>query len=131
MNDFKLTPAEARAALVEDLRSGNHRQGQGVLRNACNEFCCLGRACDLFLKIEGRGRWSQTNYSDDYVFNDGDGDTSAAILPAKVKEWLGFSTGSGCMGMTMGLTTCNDNGEDFPTIACRIENDEVLLRETV
>jgi hypothetical protein len=29
------------------LESGQYQQGKGVLRNASNEYCCLGVLCDL------------------------------------------------------------------------------------
>ena len=39
--------AELKAKWVEALRSGRYKQGRGFLRNANDEFCCLGVLCDV------------------------------------------------------------------------------------
>lgn len=77
---------------VAALRSGEYKQTQGRLQeNDC--YCCLGVACDLFIKehpdklvrqeVEGRIHFS---HEDQTVFN---------ILPKVVQEWLGLTSDSG------------------------------------
>jgi len=39
--------AELKAKWIEALRSGRYKQGRGFLRNANDEFCCLGVLCDI------------------------------------------------------------------------------------
>ena len=135
---YKLTPAEARAKLVEALRSGDYKQGMRCLRDRDDKFCCLGVGCDLYLKIEGQGAW-QLDPVDTLTTYDFDGGStmlttasrSSSVLPARVMQWLGFSTPSGCLTTKdQELSERNDNGEDFPTIANRIEQNEVLLSPT-
>ena len=41
---------EIQAEWVAALRSGEYKQGTGVLRSEANEFCCLGVLCDLAVK---------------------------------------------------------------------------------
>ena len=45
-------------AWVDALRSGGYAQGIGSLKFD-GKFCCLGVACDLFMKSEGRGVWDR------------------------------------------------------------------------
>lgn len=46
---------------LEALRSGNYKQGRGVLRNKEDEFCCLGVLCDVAepdkWKLTQMGSW--------------------------------------------------------------------------
>ena len=73
------------------LRSGDYRQGRGSLRRD-DGFCCLGVACDIYLKETGRGSW-RMNYSDDsgigYTFRI-DGVEERITLPTAVFDWLGI-----------------------------------------
>lgn len=39
--------AELKAKWVAALRSGEYRQGQGVLKTSKGEYCCLGVLCDI------------------------------------------------------------------------------------
>lgn len=54
---------------VDALRSGEYRQGGGVLRSSDDRFCCLGVACDLL----GVARYTDDrvatafDFSDDFV----------------------------------------------------------------
>ena len=45
--------------LVEALRSEEYTQTTGTLHNL-DGYCCLGVACDVFLKETGIGEWSNT-----------------------------------------------------------------------
>jgi hypothetical protein len=47
----KLKP-EVKAKWLEALRSGNYRQGRGLLRNLENDYCCLGVLCDVDTETE-------------------------------------------------------------------------------
>jgi len=131
---FKLTPPEARAALVKALRSGDYEQTNGTLRARFfengvtrNRHCCLGVACDVFQKIEGKGKWDQA------AFEIG-GVRSTAFLPEPVQEWLGFIESDAELQSDIisddghSLIGLNDGArKNFEQIADVIENDGVKL----
>ena len=48
---------EIKAQWVAALRSGEYRQGTGVLRDPHHCYCCLGVLCDLFVKSHPGARW--------------------------------------------------------------------------
>lgn len=70
---------------AEVLESGRYTQGQHVLRNAADEYCCLGVACD----ISGRGEWmrAEDGHNWTYVAQE---HASAYTMPKAVAEWLGL-----------------------------------------
>jgi len=43
---------EIKQKWLEALRSGRYAQGQGILRNTNNEYCCLGVLCDLVAPLD-------------------------------------------------------------------------------
>lgn len=66
--DFKPSSSlrpEHKAKWLTALRSGDYKQGQLVLRNNQNEYCCLGVLCDV-LKDEIGGYWELIDRS--YAF---------------------------------------------------------------
>lgn len=89
-----MTPKEARALWVKALRSGKYKQGQTRLRvkKGINDYyCCLGVACDLYMKhVSHRDMWvfpqgfDNTEISVARAFGEG------ATLPGRVKDWLGI-----------------------------------------
>ena len=82
-------------AWVEALRSGDYKQGHGLLRSDDDKFCCLGVACDLFAAShpEVRG-WeiifnvSNIFVSHTFIIN---AQKNTALLPRQVCEWLGLA----------------------------------------
>ncbi len=93
MKHYKLTPPQARKLLVEALLSGEYFQGHGYLKIG-NRFCCLGVACDLFIKHENRGAWAQHEQSAD-SFNWDGYRHEFTYLPPCVQDWLEFNSISG------------------------------------
>lgn len=59
----KMNP-EIKAKWVAALRSGDYEQGRGYLHRG--GFCCLGVACDLFIKETGRACWDGDGDFDDF-----------------------------------------------------------------
>ncbi|KGM36161.1 hypothetical protein [Inquilinus limosus] len=131
MVEFKHTPDQARAAWVAALRSGEYKQGKGRLRSYhAPSYCCLGVACDVFLKLEERGEWLDT------VF-DVSGDSAGTILPRSVMRWLGLTSEGGDLVEVIAassedddpaedLIAVNDRGiGDFNFIADLIEGGKV------
>jgi len=112
--------------LVEALESGTYAQGIGQLRNANvldengapapDSYCCLGVACDVYLRETGEGRW------DDWAFELGV-ENENAWLPVTVAKWFGFSNATGnLVGENRSLMGMNDEGIPFPEIAKTIRS---------
>lgn len=79
-----------RADLVTALRSGDYKQGTGVLRSG-DKFCCLGVACDRF----DPKQWTRTEaYGGTYAETYGP-THSINMLPDDVKDYYGFATDGG------------------------------------
>jgi len=75
------------------LRSGEYKQGQGMLRNDGGDYCCLGVLCDLARKAGVLGEWQSL---------EGGGPPWGAgmyqdtlLLPERVWTWAGFVSGGG------------------------------------
>lgn len=127
-------------ALVDALRSGNYRQGQGQLRRKLvqadaqfDEYCCLGVACD----ISGVGSWQPQPESQDYVYEMPDGTGDSIYLPRAVSDWLGWAE-DGAIRVNDSirspgtLASLNDDGKSFLDIAQAIEdNAEFIERPRV
>jgi hypothetical protein len=81
---------------VAALRSGEYKQGKGVLHNQdSNTYCCLGVLCDLFVKEKNiRDAYCQQRMLSDSslvtVFDD-----STGTLPRSVRDWSGVSDDNG------------------------------------
>ena len=123
---------------VKALRSGEYEQGLGSLKFD-NKYCCLGVACDLFLKSEGRASWEEHEHASwfrilDNQRGDGVDDSSDVFLPTEVKEWLGLSNHEGKFTWREtiekedyhgndSLIDLNDNDSSFEDIATIIEQE--------
>ena len=120
MSEFKHSREEARKLWVEALRSGEYQQGRNYL---CTEsrFCCLGVACDLFIKHERllNVRTRETGVKE---FNE-----EAMGLPCEVQQWLGLTGKEGVYRDHEHLSRClsahNDSGKTFDEIASIIESN--------
>lgn len=131
---FKHIPEEARAAWIEDLRSGNFKQLSCQLKgrdqNEDVAHCCLGVATETFLRLEGVGHWN----GDKFV--QPDNNDYSASLPDIVRDWLGLSSNIGRLtqlihtstGACWDLTQLNDGANfTFNQIADVIEEGKVIL----
>lgn len=89
---------DIKAAWVKALRSGAYRQGNGRLRGADDEFCCLGVLCDV-VKRDKRTpfhkAWEWFKGLHSWIFGKPGNPTigSNAFLPGPVQEWVGLETG--------------------------------------
>ena len=112
---------EARRLWVEALRSGEYEQGRKVLCMK-NEFCCLGVACDLFVK--SRPNVIRVKVDDDGITTYGH---SRFYMPKSVQEWLGLNSDTGKFfpgdAGTVYLSNLNDGGITFAEIADIIESE--------
>lgn len=114
--------AELKQKWIEALRSGQYRQGKGVLRDSADRFCCLGVLCDVVNK-SGWGAAYDVDTSiagndveiSAHPYNDGE-DINAVSLPCSFRERIGLHVAD-----TSALIAMNDSGQDFETIAKHIE----------
>jgi len=112
---------------VEALRTGGYAQAQGYLLDSNTAgYCCLGVACDLFLREQGiqKERYEPDYWVSRWFSLDSELDN---ILPHEVAEWLGLSNstdGDSNENPLVGgrpLSGINDQGGSFEQIADLIE----------
>ena len=111
---------------VVALRSGKYKQGKGVLRNEKDEFCCLGVACDLYIKEFGGDAWQRCSAGQGIYKFLADGADPIAFLAPSVRDRLGLASLSGKYYMELGgssLIIINDDGWSFKKIADLIESE--------
>ena len=112
---------------TEALESGEYRQTKNVLtrrhKNGQKSFCCLGVLCDLAVKekvipsptpVQEMVGWKFVDVLR-YAF-------APFLLPQEVMDWAGITTSDGYFSDgSETLTTLNDNGVRFKTIAKQIK----------
>ena len=132
---------------VAALRSGEYGQARGRLREG-NRFCCLGVACDVYMKETGRGNWLNASKNENKTICQGDDggwwfgvdalsvrfgflsvSASAYIIPTDVVEWYGLAGNSGEYSIDKASSLANDNdvGVGFEAIAGKIETTDTLF----
>lgn len=105
---------------IAALRSGDYKQGIGVLRTSDNEFCCLGVLCNLHAQSHP-GTASRQTVETMYL-------GEVAYLPDAAKKWAGMRSNNGESSTgERPLTWKNDRGATFNDIAEFIENNYKLL----
>lgn len=125
--------SDVRKQWVDALRSGEYKQGAGLLRRDPSKlspeprYCCLGVLCDLAVQagiVQAKTRNGTTYYGDDRG-------KSATQLPPTVQAWAGLRTPTG-EGLPNGLdlVRVNDAGSmSFNRIAELIESTPSLFHE--
>jgi hypothetical protein len=83
---WKMIP-EVKALWIAALRSGNYKQGRGVLRSEEDAFCCLGVLEDLAVKagVTDAG----VLISGAYEYKDRSGVSATGLTPL-VRQWSGI-----------------------------------------
>ena len=135
----EMTPVEARAEWIKDLRSGAYSQIGGRLHAAGGGYCCLGVACETYKRCGGRLREELVTDGEEMAY-----DGSAGLLPAVVAGWLGLCKNQyaarqsdeyagECRESVMfqnvpldSLVDLNDAGMSFAEIADLIEQDKIF-----
>jgi len=120
---------------VDALRSGEFRQTTGCLNTGENNRCCLGVACDVYMRETGRGEWlddipdevllDQQPPEDAVVFMDAMVFMDALVMPKSVADWLGVDINPMVQnrdGLDQAVAVLNDNGATFSELAQRIED---------
>lgn len=105
---------------VAALRSGDYKQGKGVLGrtlpDGSEEYCCLGVLCDLAV-LETTDMVSVTEASTGIKrFN-----YQTETLPVLVQKWAKIATPAGRIPFMASLAEMNDAGTPFTEIADLIE----------
>jgi hypothetical protein len=122
---------EHRKLWIDALRSGDYKQATSQLRYE-DGFCCLGVACDLWMKsgdapkfVQWEGEYFVYRELEDGEDPDSTRNQISNILPDEVRDWLGLRTNCGYYGPypTVALTSVNDSGTDFNEIADIIETE--------
>jgi hypothetical protein len=115
INDYRIEPltnADAKAAWLSALRSGNFGQTKTQLRNLfdLNRFCCLGVMCEVF-KDAVNGEWKKDLFGikDEQRYVGG-------YPPLAVTKYVGMTDDT--QRFISGL---NDDGATFAEIADYIE----------
>jgi len=112
---------------ITALRSGNYKQGIGMLRSFDDRYCCLGVLCDLYLTEQGK-TWDKFEepHPSYIIYNESDGLGIDGTLPSQVMKWSGIQTPCGKISDhegTTDLTKENDfNKRTFEEIAIIIQN---------
>lgn len=124
---------EIKREWLEALRSDNYAQGQGELRSANNDFCCLGVLCDLAERAgvvrseraSTQGKYINAIPPNFYTYSAGSDDRSSGGLPIAVQKWSGVDSASGMFYNSRdesdNLADVNDGGASFAEIADLIE----------
>lgn len=111
---------------IQALLSGKYKQGTNYLRTVDNRFCCLGVLCELAIQ-EGIIPQAKLNhyYNNDvgYTYQD----NYKSVLPDEVMKWAGMKNYNGEISDSQTLSSDNDNGDDFKTIAQTIRNNVDIL----
>lgn len=111
----KMNP-EAKAKIVEALRSGDYKQGQGAL-NEKGCHCVWGVICD----VSGTDEWVVANPEQGTMRYGVGGDICFPEL--KVREWVGLDKDPSVLirNVRTDLMSQNDNGATFAELADAIE----------
>ena len=119
---------------VQALRSGEYKQGSGVLHNTSNNtYCCLGVLCDIY---QQEGNKFNSVSEGNWGVETGNGwenipatffDDRPDVLPEVVMRWADISCSAGSFDDDT-LTTLNDDcGYTFDEIATVIEKEVEYL----
>jgi hypothetical protein len=135
--------AKARARWTAALRSGRYKQGKNRLATKPmhtsneNEYCCLGVACEEYLKAGGK-RIDRDDAPRSLAYRElkkGEpvGHLEALMLPEPVRDWLGLCDNTGTttdlVAGQASLTALNDNGMPFSKIADIIDAGSVRTED--
>ena len=116
---------EIKTQWITALRSGDYKQGKGVLKKG-DKYCCLGVLSDLAVKA-GIGRWEDSPYRDGVSHVSASGAYYNSYLPYSVRLWAGLDSPEGVRldsQDSRSLIALNDmHGFTFSEIADVIERE--------
>ena len=109
----KMNP-EAKAKIVDALRSGNYKQGKTYLRTSDDCFCVWGVISD----VSGASAWAWDKDKDAHY------DFGYCVPAKSVQDWVGMDWSDAAVtidGIAVTLSVHNDRGASFEKIADAIE----------
>lgn len=95
---------------IKALKSGKYKKTTGNLKNE-NGHCCLGVLCAI------------SPYKNNYTKMSWNSAICNSVLPTKVQEFAGMKSENGTIDDSICLSSMNDNGNSFETIADFIEQN--------
>ena len=102
---------EIKSLWLSALRSGDYKQGQGMLRTRDNTYCCLGVLTDLYIKFHPESKWEESRGGQFGVQN-GEGDNAEqiqdSVCPARVVSWAKLPDANPTMESGSSLSEYND-----------------------
>ena len=118
--------AEIKKLWTDALRSGEYKQGYGMLRSKEDEFCCLGVLCELAVKAGVIPPAEQSPYHDRYQYQDASTGLEDMVLTWPVCEWAGLmeppsEDGEGTYPIVDPIVNYNDTGRGLADV-----NDECI-----
>lgn len=96
---------EIKKQWVDALKSGEYKQGKGMLLSPSDKYCCLGVLCDLHSKVTNTS-WQKTDNS--YL-------SQKALLPYQVVQWSGLIHENAPLPMSMAADIKEDIIKKDPT----------------
>lgn len=109
---------------IPALRSGDYMQGQEYLRPTPNTYCCLGVACDLYMKlVDDQTEWDEDGKSGMFVYIS-EVDKADTNLPIDIRRFLKVPySGPKILvdGEEISVAEANDNGVPFAKLADALE----------
>jgi len=116
--------------LIAALRSGEYEQARGALRNE-EGYCCLGVACDIYLKETGEGKWrydGERHFPYTFATNPNLEHGEVSVMPKKVQEFFEFKHNNPSYS-NRSLAGLNDGDFTFEEIADLLEMEDDLTYE--
>lgn len=100
----------------KELRSGNWKQGQGALKDAAGNVCCLGVLCEMAVAegvikppVQGNGGYWDYGLAGERM-----------TLPSEVRHWAGMDTHTGVYLPPRGRTLLRE---------LSVDNDKIIVRD--
>jgi hypothetical protein len=110
---------ERNLKLADALKSGKYKQTRGRLRTVkTKRFCCLGLACELFIKDTKKLSWNSYGAIGGYSWS--------ALPPSEVRKYYGWKSHDPVLEIGDYITTATRHNDDsklsFAEIAEGFEN---------
>lgn len=121
---------EIKIKWIEALRSGEYKQGIGMLKNNRGSYCCLGVLCDLYQKETGIGEWAENDFQvskeewHDFIIQN---KRESFNLPPNVVEWASLNSSNPNVNIAdKKMVSPRNNEELFTTSSLGHLNDSMV-----
>jgi hypothetical protein len=117
--------AKIKKLWIDALHSGEYKQGSKRLRDKEDHFCVLGVLCDLYVKHRHDCRWKEMETKSSFrIVGKRETHWCEDYLIEPVMQWAELSSYNPVVevdGKKISLSSLNDQGAEFTTIARLIE----------